>query len=163
MSGICQELLRTMKSMQKDFDTWNLEKKQLEGCGHSFLSFHERQIWWCSLGLNLGDEQDGKNELFERPVLVFRKFNNRIAWVIPLTSKCKEGPYYFALPNFGALKNSYLILSQVRLVSAKRLRRRMARISSSQFHEIQKRFVALVFNKNRSLLSEAPREAQGHL
>lgn len=136
-----------MRNMQKDFDSWNSRKKQLETRGHDFLSFHERQIWWCSLGLNLGDEQDGKHELFERPVLIFKKFNNRIAWMIPLTTKKKEGPYYFALPNFGVLKNSYLILSQVRLISVKRLCRRMATIPTAQFREIQQQFVALIFLK----------------
>ena len=54
----------------KDFDSWNKEKKGLENVGHDILSFHEREIWWCSIGINLGDEQDGKNELFERPVLI---------------------------------------------------------------------------------------------
>lgn len=131
--------------MRKDFDTWNLKKKQLEGCGLEFLSFHERQIWWCTLGLNLGDEQDGKNELFERPVLVFKKFNSRIAWVIPLTTKKKEGPYYFPLHTSGLLKISYLILSQIRLVSVKRFRRRVGGISLSQFTQVQKKFSRLIF------------------
>ena len=65
----------------KDFDSWNTEKKQLEEFGPDVLIFHEREIWWCSIGVNLGDEQDGKNELFERPVLVVRKFNRKLAWV----------------------------------------------------------------------------------
>lgn len=49
----------------KDFNQWNKEKKGLENVGHDILAFHEREIWWCSIGINLGDEQDGKNELFE--------------------------------------------------------------------------------------------------
>jgi mRNA interferase MazF len=133
--------------MQKDFDIWNLEKKSLERYGRSFLPLHEREIWWCSLGLNLGDEQDGKNELFERPVLIFKKFNNRIAWVIPLTTKKKDGPYYAPLHTIGLLKISYLILSQIRLVSVKRFRRRVGRISSVQFKEVQQRLVELIFYK----------------
>lgn len=57
----------------KDFDTWSKEKKTLEQEGHDSLVFHEREIWWCSIGINVGDEQDGKNERFERPVLVLKK------------------------------------------------------------------------------------------
>ena len=45
--------------MSKDFDSWNGEKKNLEQIGHNNLVFHEREIWWCSIGVNLGDEQDG--------------------------------------------------------------------------------------------------------
>jgi hypothetical protein len=61
------------KEMFKDFDEWNEEKKNFEKYSPESLIFHEREIWWCSLGVNLGDEQDGKNNLFERPVLVVRK------------------------------------------------------------------------------------------
>ena len=71
----------------KDFDSWNEEKKSLENVGHDILAFHEREIWWCSIGINLGDEQDGKNELFERPVLILKKFNNKVAWVLPMSTK----------------------------------------------------------------------------
>ena len=73
----------------KNFDTWNKEKKNLENIGHDTLAFHEREIWWCSIGFNLGDEQDGKNELFERPILVLKKFNNKIAWVLPMAPNQK--------------------------------------------------------------------------
>lgn len=41
--------------MKKDFDSWNKEKKNLEDIGHSELAFHEREIWWASLGINLED------------------------------------------------------------------------------------------------------------
>ena len=61
----------------KDFDNWNKEKKILESTANETLVFHEREIWWCSIGLNVGDEQDGKNDYFERPVLVIRKFNKK--------------------------------------------------------------------------------------
>jgi hypothetical protein len=29
---------------------------------------HERDVWWCSLGVNVGVEADGKHGNFERPV-----------------------------------------------------------------------------------------------
>ena len=32
--------------------------------------FKEREIWWASLGMNIGYEENGKNETFERPTLV---------------------------------------------------------------------------------------------
>ena len=31
--------------------------------------FRERQIWWASVGQNIGVESNGKNANFERPVL----------------------------------------------------------------------------------------------
>ena len=73
---------------EKKFDPWNDEKKSLEK--RPVLRVHEGEIWWCSLGVNVGDEQDGKNDLFERPVLIVRKFNNSIVWAVPMITKIKE-------------------------------------------------------------------------
>jgi hypothetical protein len=62
--------------MKKDFDGWIKKKKSLhESSKEKAAYFYEREIWWCSIGINIGFEQDGKNEHFERPVLVLRKFN----------------------------------------------------------------------------------------
>ena len=37
----------------KDFDRWNEQKKKLHD-GEREVLFHEREIWWCSLGVNIG-------------------------------------------------------------------------------------------------------------
>lgn len=37
--------------------------------------FREGEIWWVSIGQNIGNEQNGKNTNFERSVLIFKKFN----------------------------------------------------------------------------------------
>ena len=126
----------------KDFDNWNIEKKNIENVGHETLLFHEREIWWCSIGLNIGDEQDGKNELYERPVLILKKFNNKLAWVLPMTTKHKEGIYYYPLSYKG--KTFSVILSQLRLVSTKRFHRLVRKISPHQFEGIQNKLVGLI-------------------
>lgn len=126
----------------KNFDNWNTEKKRLENIGHDTLAFHEREIWWCSIGINLGDEQDGKNELFERPVLVIKKFNNKVAWVLPMSTQKKDGIYYHYLEHEG--KTFTVILSQLRLISVKRFRRFVRKISPHQFSLIQDMLVALI-------------------
>lgn len=126
----------------KDFDAWSDEKKNLESVGHDTLSFHEREIWWCSIGINLGDEQDGKNQLFERPVLIVKKFNNKICWVCPMTTRQKEGVYYHQLEHDGKVFS--VILSQMRLVSVKRFRRFMRKISPYQFKQIQDKLIGFI-------------------
>src|SRR3989344_1315008 len=75
--------------MEKEYDDWNKLKKSLS-TKKSNVFFHEREIWFCSLGKNIGYEEDGKNELFERPILIIRKFNNSIFLAIPLTSSKKN-------------------------------------------------------------------------
>jgi mRNA interferase MazF len=58
--------------MKKDFRKWHFRKKLVHE-SKNIPYFYEREIWWCSIGLNVGYEQDGKNDNFERPVLVLKK------------------------------------------------------------------------------------------
>jgi len=124
--------------IQKDFDKWNELKKKLHESMGDTGSFEEGQIWWCSIGLNIGSEQDGKNDLFERPVLVLKKFNNKIAFITPLTSVLKHNPYHYVLDN-----NS-VILSQARLVSSQRFQRYVRTISDNELFAIKGRFTEVI-------------------
>lgn len=121
--------------MNKDFDYWNRQKKKIQTI-NKLISFKEREIWWCSLGVNLGDEEDGKNNLYERPVLVVKKFNNRVAWVLPMSTKVKFNKYYHLYNNAGALNS--ILLSQLKLISVKRFRRCMKKIARSEFKLVKK-------------------------
>jgi mRNA interferase MazF len=60
-----------MDAYIKDFDGWTVKKKEINA---AFVPVyvHEREVWFCLLGVNVGSEQDGKHELYERPVLVLR-------------------------------------------------------------------------------------------
>ena len=50
----------------------------------------ERDIWWCSIGVNIGDEIDGKNELFHRPVLILKKFSSELCLVAPTSAMARN-------------------------------------------------------------------------
>ena len=138
--------------LKKDFQAWHILKLKIE-LEHSAPPFGEREVWWCSLGANIGTEEDGKNHFFERPVLIARKFNKEMLWALPLTSREKEGIYYlkFSLNNF----NSTVILSQLRILSAKRLVRKIGKIGKKQFVEIQQA-VAGLFNKQTEVIKNGP-------
>ena len=72
------------------------------------------------MGANVGHEQDDKGKLWTRLVLVVRKFNKHSLWAIPLTTKGKpDNPYYFEITV--GTTTSYLVLSQLRLISSNRL------------------------------------------
>lgn len=118
---------------RKDFDKWNKKKKlidQKEISDQTF--FNEREIWWGSLGVNIGYEQDGKNDDFERPLLIVKKFNRSIVWVLPLTTIAKDNKFHYKLKSSG----SFVILSQIRLVSTKRFLRLIETINENEFKEI---------------------------
>ena len=118
--------------MDQDFDNWNIKKKELSNGNRVY--FHKGDIWFASIGKNIGDEEDGKHLSFERPILVVRKFNNSIFLGVPLTSnKDKEGKYYHKLISFS---DSVAVLSQIRLFDAKRLLRPMGKIKNEELKEI---------------------------
>ncbi len=126
--------------MSKDFNTWNQEKQKLHlSCREDEIYVHERDIWWCSLGVNIGDEEDGKNDRFERPALVLKKFNKKIVLVVPLTTKSKDNKYYFSFVHEGVVFAA--MISQMRLLSTKRFSRRIRKINADLFKRIKEEIV----------------------
>lgn len=61
-------------SLEK-FDLWNSFKKilsvKISENAEKKILFKEGEIWWASIGYNLGEEVCGKGEKFRRPVIVF--------------------------------------------------------------------------------------------
>jgi mRNA interferase MazF len=109
--------------MENDFDRWNEIKKRLASNTSPPPAFPKTgEVWMCTLGKNLGREQDGGARDFSRPVLVVKKFNNEIFWVVPHTTKQKPLDFYFnyADPNGTPVA---AVLAQLRLVSINRFRR----------------------------------------
>jgi mRNA interferase MazF len=119
---------------KKDFDSWNKNKKSLNK-RDSIPFSNIREVWWCSLGINIGIEIDGKNENYERPVLILKVFNKEMLWIVPLTSKPKGNKFYFKI-SYGEGNTSCVILSQSRIISAKRLIRKIDRLSEEIFGKI---------------------------
>ena len=77
------------KKTEVEFNNWN-EKKQKAHNDKQRPFFHEQEVWFCSLGANIGFEQDGRGDDFLRPVLVLKKFNNEIFWALPMTKNAKK-------------------------------------------------------------------------
>jgi len=125
-----------MNNFFKDFDKWNELKKKLNIFEKTKdFYFREREIWWCSLGVNVGFEQDGKNDLFERPVLIIKTFNKEVLWMVPLTSRRKKNKYYYEFDYKG--KPQTIILSQIRLISSKRLLRKIWTFPRKDFKKVK--------------------------
>lgn len=126
----------------KNFKDWFIEKDDLhENKVRAF--FHEREIWFSSIGLNIGFEQDGKHEKFLRPVIVVKKFNNEVCWAIPTTKKTKKGKHYFPFEYKGG-EFTTAILSQLRLIDSKRLDYKIGFIKKSDFIKMKKRLISFL-------------------
>ena len=134
---------------EKDYKVWIVVKRGVNAIT-TRLFFHEREIWYCNLGENIGYEQDGRGESFLRPVVIVRKFNNEIFWGIPLTRAHKDLPFYyrFRIHTEDVVEqedeDSSAILTQIRLIDAKRLRRHIGSISTEDFALLKKKLKALL-------------------
>src|SRR3989338_6322258 len=122
-----------------NFDSWNELKKKIETEKNEPNKFpKEGEVWMSSLGKNIGFEQDGGGDNFARPVLVIKKFNNHMFWVIPLSTKQKNFDFYFNYSDSNDQKVS-AILAQTKLMSVKRFKRKLYDIPNKLFDEMKQR------------------------
>ena len=127
--------------MQKDFDGWNKEKKITDSGKGRF--YHEREVWWCSLGVNVGHEQDGTGKEFRRPVLILKALSRQTCLVIPLSSVQHVHPMRMSVGVVGG-REAQAILSQMRVVDTKRFISRMDILKKETFEEIRKAVRAML-------------------
>jgi mRNA interferase MazF len=120
--------------MTKDFEGWGTDKKTLHARGDAPF-YHEREIWWCALGVNIGFEQDGTGKRFDRPVVIIRGFSRQTLFVVPLTGKKKTGRFHFPVGSVEGREAS-AILSQVRVIDTKRLLRKVGMLDEIAFGDL---------------------------
>jgi len=129
--------------MQKDFDSWNSKKKTVHASNVAPL-FHEREIWFCSLGVNVGFEQDGTGLNFDRPILILRGFNKNTFLAVAIVGKKKEGDFYSPIGSITGREAS-ANLSQVRLVDSKRLVKKVATLDEATFFKLKEKLKYVLF------------------
>ena len=128
--------------IQKDFNNWNIKKTNLDTIEVRPF-FHVGEVWYCYLGVNVGYEQDGKGDDFLRPVVILKKFGDTF-WGIPLTRTIRpEKPYLYQFSfTEGIVSNA--VLSQIRLIDARRLAYQTGEMKESEFDELRKKLKALL-------------------
>jgi len=120
----------------KYFDLWNEVKKVIHTDSRRCL-YHEREIWWCYLGINIGHEEDGKGMQSTRPVMIVKGFSREMCLTVPLTTSTKMSPYHVSIGFLGG-KMSYAIASQVRLIDSKRLITRLGYADKASYEFTKK-------------------------
>ena len=124
------------------YNQWNEEKKSISKID-TLMKFQQFQIVFMKMGVNIGFEQDGKGDEYLRPVLVYKKFNNRVFLGIPLTSKIKYDKFHFEF-EYKKGKKSFAILSQIKLFDIKRAKYYDGKISKKQFETLQEKLLDLI-------------------
>lgn len=131
--------------MDSQYNNWNEIKIAIE-YENIIVGFKERDIFYMSMGKNIGFEQDGKGENFVRPVVVIKGFNKNMFFGIPLSTKMKEGKFYykFQFQKKDELVENIALLSQMRLFSTKRLLNKIGVISKEDFIKMKNEFKSLI-------------------
>ena len=124
----------------KDFKRWNSRKIEINSIT-KLPFFKEREIWMCSIGINVGYEQDGGIG-FMRPIIILKKFNNKVLWSVPVTNINKNNIYHFDFYIVG--KRNSAILSQLRLIDAKRLDYKIGVLNKEDFYSIKEKIKGLL-------------------
>jgi mRNA interferase MazF len=132
--------MNTIKEGVDAFVAWTKLKIRIHLSSVIFYP-RKRQIWWVSLGQNVGVEINGKNDNFERPVLVLKRYNDEACLVVPITSKIKTGSQYIQFKKNHNIVYT-VILSQIRSISTKRFLRKVEKMNQVDFNRIKQAIVA---------------------
>ena len=127
--------------MWKQFDAWIRVKKKLDEHDYNPPLVTEGDMWWCSVGENVGVEVGGKNKNFTRPVIVLKKFGRLGFFGIPTTTKKRTGTWYTPFVHQGIDETA--MLSQARIFSYKRLDKRMGTLDGKDFKNVKEAYVRL--------------------
>lgn len=141
---ISKEITSETNTVLNEFDLWNTIKKKVDVETNIPDRFpKEGEVWMGMLGKNIGYEQNGGGDNFSRPLLVIKKFNNHMFWIIPLSTKQKKLDFYH---NFIDPENNPVsaILAQMKLVSLKRLKRKLYDMGQEQINNIKAKTSALL-------------------
>ena len=126
------------KTLHQDkFDEWNNLKKNLDN-KEKIIDFYQGNIYFMSIGKNIGHEVYGKEKLFLRPVLVYKKLTKSTFLGIPLTSKEKEGSYFFPF-SYKKGKKSVAMFHQMRVFDIKRSEYLSGKINKNTFENLKKK------------------------
>lgn len=120
--------------MENIFNQWNLVKQKTNKKENK-VGFKEREIFWLRLGQNIGAEEYGKGNEFQRPVLIIKKLTSNIFIGVPLTSTLKTNDYFHEFTyntKKGEITNSAMIL-QLKTFDKKRLMTRIGMINKNDY------------------------------
>lgn len=149
--------------MKNEFDKWNTEKQKLDAEEYSKENFPQiGEVWMSVIGKNIGYEQNGTGDNFSRPVAIVSRFNNKMFWVAPLSTKQKEFDFYYNFLDPNNQKVS-IIIAQLKLVSLKRLKRKMYDLSEKDFNATLQRIKSFLKNRNPAKWRDSSSPSQGTL
>lgn len=121
---------------------WMCLKERLRNTLRRGPNVNEGDIWWASIGENIGWEINGKSESFSRPVIIVKKLSQGFFLVIPATTKERHGSWYVTYSHKGI--SAIACLHQIRAIDYRRLRSRIGQLQDSDLKNIKTAFIKLI-------------------
>lgn len=125
----------------KRFLQWFGVKENLHNLVHTPPLVSERDIWWASIGENVGSEINGKSHQFSRPVIILKKLSHTFYFVAPTTSQPRQGTWYVRFTQQN--REMFACLHQARSIDYRRLSSRLGTIDGDDFSAVKKGFRSL--------------------
>jgi len=125
----------------KNFLEWIGLKERLHNTEHEPPFVSERDMWWISLGENIGSEMNGKSNRFSRPALILKKLAHGFYLIAPTTTQKNEGTWY-VLVQLGK-KDEYVCLNQIRTIDYRRLHSKLGQVATDDFKKVREGFLKL--------------------
>ena len=123
--------------MKKEFNKWMTLKDSIHNFKSRPAGYKTRDIWWTSIGTNVGFEEDGKGKFYNRPVIILRGFSKELFLGIPLSHTKNRGKYYHDFMVNGDI--SVALLSQIRAFDTLRLISKYGVVNMQDFKNIKKK------------------------
>ncbi len=131
------------EKIKEKYNDWNLKKQKIQFSELTeVLYFNVGEVWWCSLGINIGTETFGKGKNFYRPVLIIKKLSNELCIALPLTSKKKIGTWFMnvILQN----KEQCIMLYQIRTIHKKRFYLKIGQLGDRELMIVKEKLKILL-------------------
>lgn len=125
----------------KRFLEWIGLKEKLHDHQYRPPLVSEGDIWWTSIGENVGSEINGKSTLFSRPVIIFKKLAHGFYFVIPTTTQAREGSWYVAFRQ--KEKEMVACLHQARAIDYRRLSSKLGTLDDKDIGRVKSSFLNL--------------------
>jgi len=125
----------------ESFADWMRLKEQLHRNSARPPRVSEGDIWWTSIGKNIGFEIKGKSRLFSRPVIILKKYAHGFYFVIPTSTQKKDGSWYFHFLQ----KDRVVVacLHQARAMGHRRLSSKIGKLDSKDYKDLKQKFLSL--------------------
>lgn len=119
----------------KRFLEWIGLKEELHTKTHKPPFVSEGDIWWCSMGENVGSEINGKSDKFSRPAIVLKKLAHGFYFVVPTTTQHRTGSWY--VPFRHHRKDMVACLQQARSIDHRRLWSKLGSLDDADLEKVK--------------------------